>query len=214
LITLKKAMTTALLILGCYPLTSCGNDDGSDLVDINVTTGIILDTDAQSCVDLSTATDPTLPPVRSLTAPNLSIRRIQVDWKPTNLDLYVGLIRVTLKSPKISGGKFSSDLSGTEIEALLGAQGSILTSAADADHPHSYVSTNLAAVKGHPAGVGATNFLQPCGLGIGGVALVDPTSLSTFTAQVQIQLIGTAYNADQSTQKTVIKSIYTTAKFL
>ncbi len=218
MIKLQKAMTTAFVILGCCWLTSCGNDNGSDKVDINVGSGIILDTAAQSCVDISTVVDPTVPPARSLAAPNLSIRRFQISWKPTDLDLYIGLLRITLTSSKITGGKFVTELSSSEIEDLLGAPGGILTRNTNVDptQGHVYSSNTPAPGKGSPSGVPTTppTYIQACALGVGGITLVNPNSTTQFTAQVQIQIIGTAYNSDLSKQETVIKTVNTTATFL
>lgn len=205
----KSLCFTALLLGASSLLTSCGNDDSGDLVDLTVTSNsIILRTDAQSCVDKSTTVAGTV--TRSLTKPVLSISGVSLTWKSDALDMYVGLIEVTVSSPYLTGGKAVVDLDSTEIEALLGAKGAIVKREAVSGTPRVYISTNTSTLKDSSS---AGLALAPCGLSVGGLTLVDPLNTNSFIAQVKIQLIGTASSSDGSTQKTVLKTIYTTATY-
>jgi hypothetical protein len=210
-----KANRFLLTISACalaFASISCSKQDsGSADVDMGVSdNGIILQTDAQSCVDVASVTNP---PTRTLTSPVVRFGGFSIVWKSTTRNLYIGQIKITLKSPKITGGKYSGTLDAAEVEALLGATNSTLTKATDAQiaspqHGHLYASNS--AVK-EPAASGAT--LRACALGLGGVTLVDKDSSSgtSFTAQVTIDLIGTAFKPDDPTSEVVVRKSITTS---
>lgn len=221
---LKAIVAFVLPLALSSALTSCGGDDAGvngDLLDMAVSSsGIILPVAGQSCVDkANSAATPTV--TRSLAAPSLSFARLSITWKATDVDLYAAYIKLTITSNRLTGGVQEITLDPTEIEALFGARGAILTQASrpaisgPPAYPAGYfLSTASASVKGTST---ALLNLQPCGLGAGALSLADTKNTSTFSATVRIDLVGYAYsnasNVDQSIQKTVRKSVESVATF-
>lgn len=211
----RPNITLSLLALALAATTvSCSQKQtGSDLVDMGVSSGgLILQTTEQSCVDVST---PTSPPTRSISAPALHFGGFSVTWKSGDSKLFVGEIKITAKSPKFSGGKFEATLDSTEIEALLGATNATLSAASSTELASSaggkvYASNSTSKEKS-----GAGGSLAACSLNVGGITLADTTTTPpTFTATVQIELIGTAQKvSDSSDESVVLKTISTSATF-
>jgi hypothetical protein len=205
--TLKTPLYVLFLVASAVGLGSCSNQDiGGDLIDVGVTDGgIILETSAQSCVDKSAAVSPQ---PRSLSKPAMVINGFSVIWKSKTLALFIGEIKVTVTSKKLTGGSFVVDLDAGEVEALLGALDAQLP-----PEPTGYkLYTSTSSTK--PTSSGGIH-LAACGLGIGGLTLVDPNSTQSFTARVKIDLIGTASDPAHAdvTPQTVRKTITTTATY-
>ncbi len=200
----RQTFIVVLLLASTALLTSCGNDDetASNFVDLNVTArGIILRSPIQTCTDRATGTTD-----RSASANALSLSNLSITWKNPDLALYVSVIRVTIKSGSISGGKKVLDLDPLEIEAMFGEKGDVLPKAtivAPSTVPQTVrASTNPAKTNSFPA----------CGLSVGGITLNDPNA-NQFTASVTIELIGVAQSDDFSVQKSVRKSITASATY-
>lgn len=191
-------MSRRLVGLTCFALsallslTSCGSESaaGSEYLEMDLAAGgIILPTDNQTCVD-KVSGDGT----RSATKNSMSFPSLRLNWKPRDKDgnkanrsLYVGLIRITVKSSRIAGGSQEFTLAGDEIEALLGASGQIIDS--DLDSGNTIEDTE----KGEKPVVSNKstnrNGFPNCAFVIGGITL-STTSTTSFSANVTIELIG------------------------
>lgn len=199
---MKSLLALALVALAVPALAA----PADQLLDLGITqNGIILRTNAQTCTDkMSTSKSGQV--VRSLMAPAMMFSGISLTWKSDDLNLYIGTIQITAKSPNFVGGSQVVQLDGAEIEAMFGIPGAVVNHASG----HDLVYSSTSNQKGKSA---AGDQYMPCGLGVGGLTL-DPTkSNGSFTADVEIKLIGSAASDDGSVQQNVVKTINTTATY-
>jgi hypothetical protein len=194
-----RRLTLSILALALAGATvSCSKAQDSADLEMGISPqGIILPVDGQSCVDVANVT---APPTYSLTAPVVSFGGFSLLWKSTSKNLRVGALKITIKSQKLSGGKFVGYLDGTEIEALVGATNATLTKADTADGR--LYSSNSTTKEPSSSNVPS----RPCAFQIGGLTLTNPNDTSqTFTAQVQIDLIGVAFDPNDPGSQTVVR---------
>lgn len=221
-----KINRSLFLVASCVvflaSITSCGNKK------LNSTglTMQVLPTQAQlvegsdsSCLDYTTwkqsilaATPVTLS--QSVSAFHISFARFSLTWTLSST-LYVSYIRVTIKSPQIQGGEYSTDISGAELDALLGHLGSKISGSSDIGN--SINTSNFTLYSDDPARdcrttdsknvlTGATctpasntsiySYYAACGFKVGGIKLANKVPTS-FTAPVEIRLVG--YSVDPTT---------------
>lgn len=197
-----RRLTLSILALALAGATvSCSKAQDSADLEMGISPqGIILPVDGQSCVDVANVT---APPTYSLTAPVVSFGGFSLLWKSTSKNLRVGALKITIKSQKLSGGKFVGYLDGTEIEALVGATNATLTKA-DTAAGRLYSSNAASDVK-EPSSSGIPS--RPCAFQVGGLTLANPndTSAPSYTAQVQIDLIGVAFDPNDPGSQTVVR---------
>lgn len=200
-----------VMMLACSGLmSSCGGgEDLGTLLDMGITgNGLILRTVSQSCTDVDSASLAS-GVVRSLAAPSMHFSGFSLTWKSSDLNLYIGTIQLTVKSPYITNGQQIFQLDGGEIEAMLGAIGDVVPHKVHATDPDVILSsTNTGKDK---SSTGVT--YSACGIGVGGITLINPNLNQQFTADVEVELIGAATSDDGSNQQTVLKTIDTSATY-
>ncbi len=166
------------------------------------------------------------------TAPTLSssISKLRVNFPAFGLTwsnsttLYVAYIVFTIKAPQISGGTFSTSISGGELSALLGKTSNTFNGKGDMAN-----STDLAA---NPLAVGTIFSNDPardcnsrgvnvisgasckyysqifsstysaCGLAVGGITI--PSDASQFTAPFTLRLVG--FSTDSNYKQTPLQT--------
>lgn len=204
---LKSAPLLFLAVVSALSLTSCGSagDEGSADLEMDVLDGgLLLPVENQTCADKADGDG-----ARSAKAVSLNFGAIRLKWIPPNRNLYIGLIKITVRSSRIAGGMQEFTLPSDEIELLLGAAGQVITPDTTNGNK-AIVSNKLTNRAGAPA----------CGLTIGGVTL-SGTSTTSFTANVTIDLLGQSSGSDDlpdgasdgSNPKVIRKSYTTTATY-
>ena len=125
-----------------------------------------------------------------------SFPKFSLAWNGQH-ELSVLIVRITIKSDSLSGGKYSYDVFGEELEALIGGQTAMnfgkkgLMNSNDAlrdcdPDTHTNVITGLSC----KAESGAFSpYYAACGLGFGGIVLANPF-VREFKAPVKIELYG------------------------
>ena len=181
---MKRSKLSVLIVaLACVlTLTSCGNENASGSADLefDVTDGgMLLPVDNETCVDKLDGTGS-----RSASSVSANFGALRMKWIPKYRTLYVGLIRLTFKSSKIVGGSTTITLGGDEIEALLGANGQIISP--DTTNGNKAIVSNKANNRtGFPI----------CALNVGGIELTNQNP-GSFSASVTIELIGQGSGSD------------------
>ncbi|RYZ65662.1 MAG: type IV pilus secretin PilQ, partial [Proteobacteria bacterium] len=202
----RSAPIVALAFVSLMTLTSCGGgEEGAGAANLEFDVldgGLLLPVDNQTCVDKVEGTG-----ARSARPVSLNFGAIRLKWIPTNRYLYIGLIKITVRSSRIAGGSQVITLPGDEIEALLGAPGQMISPENDDQDKtlgnKAIVSNKSANRNGAPA----------CALNVGGITL-SSTSTSGFTANVTIELLGQSSGSDalpdDGTNPVVIRKSYST----
>lgn len=156
-------------------LPSCGQEGQgtSDDLEMDVTGGIIIPSENQTCADKMDGTGS-----KSAAKNTLNFGALRLNWKRTDRTLYVALIRFTIRSSRIAGGSKVITLDTAEIEALLGAPGQTITPLTTG--PKTIVSNKS----------DNRNNAPNCAVNIGGIGLVNENITTPFSASVLVELIG------------------------
>lgn len=162
----------------CLAFAGCGNkkDIGAD-VDMGVQgDGLIIGTDVASCVD---KVDGSVK--RSVTKNALVFANFSLTYRGVGKSLFVGAISVSVTSPALQGGGQTVVLSSEELIVLLDREGQTITV------PDGSTSVTVNSNS-------TSRFFPSCQLAIGGLNFTNPKSTSTFTATVEIKMVGSAVN--------------------
>ncbi len=148
----------------------------------------------------------------SVPAARVSFPEFSLNWD-AQADLSVTFVRVSIQSAALEGGKFSYDIYGSELEALVG--GRVATnflkvgqmnsndSARDCDP---LTKTNVfSGVACHPTAGAYTPRFAACGLDVGGIEFATSAPKS-FTAPLLVELYGFMKDSNGEFQ-----SVYSTA---
>ena len=178
--------TVALTSIASMNLSSCaGSDLGKDLsISAAPSDSYIVSSNASSCVDLYSASTIT---AQSVTPPRLYYPNFKLQWRGTT-PLTVSVIRVTVIGNNTKALSPSvTTLSSNEVSVLLGQVNGVIP-------PGITINSNESTNRG---------IFPACGLNIGGLAITDSSppsipasSISSFTARVMIEVIGTYQSSD------------------
>jgi hypothetical protein len=185
-----------LAIAICLSFAGCGNkkDVGAD-VDMGVQgTGLIIGTDVASCVDKIDGTTR-----RSVTKNALVFANFSLTYRGTGKSLFVGALSVTVKSPNISGGEITIVLSSEELSVLLDSEGQTITVP---DGSTSITVNSNSTTRNYPS----------CQLAVGGINFTNKNTTS-FTATVEIKMVGSAVNNTTGDVERVEETIQATAEY-
>ena len=193
--TLFIATQVCLLLAGCG-----GGKNPAEGIGVAVfpTKVIVGPGPIRTCTDLNQVpvSDP------SAQGPLIVFPKMRIDWTTTTHFLLISSIRITVTGRGITDGSFTFMPNSEELENLLG--GTTLEANTFVDITH--------VTEVDPRG--KKRNLRPCNLVISGVPLVNGTATPSFTANVRIEVIGSALNADYTDQYFVRQFIFNQASYI
>lgn len=146
---------------------------------------------------------------RSVSGPVISFSSFYLKWDSRDT-FFVQGIRVKVTGSGIRDGEYSFDLPASEIEALIGLPQAVIHASSDTSKTFTEIRSDDDVAR-----FAVTNPLKafaPCGLKFGNVPLVNGNKTDPFTAQVTIEVIGTAQDGDRN-QRFVRQRIQTLASY-
>ena len=207
-----KIMAWSLLALSL--VSGCGKTNESDGITMSVSpdkTALIGPGPESSCIDRTNAyreavtadPDTVVYLERSVSGPTLKYTNFKLHWEKTDENLFVQGIRVTIAGSGITDGSTTVSLSGDEIEMLLGYAGGYLPAGTPP------IESNDSS-RELPLDV---QKFSRCSLVIGSLPLANGNKTSRFTANVTIEVIGTAEKTDTKDQRFIRTKFKAQAKF-
>jgi predicted small secreted protein len=221
----RSSFLLCLLVLAAtFSTTSCNSQNLGVGLSIGVTpssTVIVPVGNVSSCVDsLNFLASPTVGVLgQSVSSPSFSFTDFNLNWTSSDEKFYVKAIRVVIQGSGIPGGSVSTYMPTDEIYALL-----LSPTPSQTVLPITYVGVNgefdvpadvdsNSPLKTTPI-AGATPMSVACGFTIGGVSLISGDQTPSFTAQIQIEVIGVAVKIADQSERVVIQTTNATAQYI
>ena len=218
-----------LAIVASLSTTSCSAQNLGVGLSIGVTPGssvIVPVGNVSSCLDYLNFREATSAATlsQSVSSPSISFTNFSLNWTSTTEKLYVKAIRFIIQGSGIQGGKVSTYMATDEISAMLktpvitGTPPAVTISGytgynGEIDNPFD-IETN-SAVKTTPVGVvPVTPDSVACGFTMGGIGLTAGDKTASFTAEVEIEVIGVAIDNGSQNQRIVIQTTTATAQYI